>query len=107
MRKTKAPFVYIGSAFAEFGESIWHNPFKIELGCGRKCVLEKYEAYVRSRPHLKDTGVQVEWTKGHNQVRTGPHLIVLLSLEGMVGTLLAFRILRELPKLVPRERGTL
>lgn len=52
VRKTKAPFVYIGRSFAEFGETIWHNPFKIELGCGRKCVLEKYEAYVRSRPHL-------------------------------------------------------
>ncbi|MFZ0860134.1 MAG: DUF4326 domain-containing protein [Candidatus Sulfotelmatobacter sp.] len=52
VQKTKAPFAYIGRSFAEFGDSIWHNPFKIELGCGRKCVLEKYEAYVRSRPDL-------------------------------------------------------
>jgi hypothetical protein len=52
VRKAKEHFHYIGRAFAEFGESVWHNPFKIELGCGRKCVLEKYEAYVRSRPDL-------------------------------------------------------
>jgi len=52
VRKTKGPFHYIGRAFAEFGESIWRNPFEIELGCGRKCVLERYEAYVRSRPEL-------------------------------------------------------
>jgi len=52
VRKTNKPFHYIGRSFAEFGESIWHNPFKVELGCGRKCVLEKYEAYVRSRPDL-------------------------------------------------------
>jgi len=44
--------IYIGRAFAEFHESDWHNPFHIEGGCGRKCVLEKYEAHVRSRPDL-------------------------------------------------------
>jgi len=52
VRKTKAPFVYIGRSFAEFGDSIWRNPFEIEIGCGRKCVLEKYEAYVKARPEL-------------------------------------------------------
>jgi hypothetical protein len=49
----KAPFdVYIGRSIKEFGESIWHNPFKVESGCGRKCVIAKYEAYIRSRPDL-------------------------------------------------------
>lgn len=49
----KAPFdVYIGRDFLEFKGIGWGNPFKIEPGCGWKCVLEKYEAYVRSRPDL-------------------------------------------------------
>ncbi len=49
----KAPFdVYIGRAIAEFDESPWHNPFRIEVGCGRDCVCEKYEAYVRANPEL-------------------------------------------------------
>jgi len=43
---------YIGRAFLEFEESVWHNPFHIEIGCGRKCVIAKYEAYIRSRPDL-------------------------------------------------------
>jgi hypothetical protein len=49
----KDPFdVYIGRSFMEFAESDWHNPFHIELGCGRDCVCDKYEAHVRSRPDL-------------------------------------------------------
>lgn len=49
----KAPFdVYIGRDFLEFRGIGWGNPFKIEPGCGWKCVLEKYEAYVRSRTDL-------------------------------------------------------
>ncbi len=49
----KQPFdEYIGRAIAEFHESIWANPFRIEIGCGRDCSLEKYEAHVRSIPEL-------------------------------------------------------
>ena len=49
----KAPFeIYIGRAIAEFHESIWANPFRIELGCGRDCVCDKYEAHVRTRSDL-------------------------------------------------------
>lgn len=49
----KAPFdEYIGRAIQEFDESIWHNPFHIEHGCGRKCVIEKFEAHVRASPEL-------------------------------------------------------
>jgi hypothetical protein len=49
----KAPFdVYIGRDFLEFKGIGWGNPFKVEPGCGWKCVSEKYEAYVRSRPDL-------------------------------------------------------
>lgn len=49
----REPFdVYIGRSFMEFAESDWHNPFRVELGCGRACVLERYEAHVRSRPDL-------------------------------------------------------
>jgi hypothetical protein len=49
----KAPFdVYIGRAFMEFNESPWHNPFKIEVGCGRDCVCDKYEAHVRNHRDL-------------------------------------------------------
>lgn len=44
--------LYIGRSIQEFPESVWHNPFHIELGCGRDCVLEKYEAHVRSKPEL-------------------------------------------------------
>jgi hypothetical protein len=43
---------YIGRAFAEFGESEWHNPFKIEPGCGRKCVIEKFKQYILQHPEL-------------------------------------------------------
>jgi len=49
----KSPFdVYIGRSIQEFPESPWHNPFRIEFGCGRDCVCDKYEAHVRSRPDL-------------------------------------------------------
>ena len=49
----KEPYdTYIGRSFMEFGESVWHNPFRVEPGCGRKCVIERYEAHVRSRPDL-------------------------------------------------------
>lgn len=44
--------IYIGRAFAEFEESVWHNPFRIELGCGRPCVLRKYEDRIRNSPEL-------------------------------------------------------
>lgn len=44
--------IYIGRAIAEFDESPWHNPYRIEYGCGRKCSVEKYEAHVRSNPEL-------------------------------------------------------
>ena len=38
----REPFdVYIGRSFMEFAESDWHNPFRVELGCGRACVLER------------------------------------------------------------------
>lgn len=49
----KAEFdIYIGRAIKEFAESPWHNPFHIEYGCGRDCVLEKYEVHVRNSPEL-------------------------------------------------------
>lgn len=49
----KAAFdIYIGRAIKEFDESVWHNPFHIEYGCGRECVLEKFEAHVRAHPEL-------------------------------------------------------
>lgn len=49
----KAPFdLYIGRAFAEFHESDWHNPFKIEPGCGRKCVVQKFRQYLLNSPEL-------------------------------------------------------
>jgi hypothetical protein len=49
----KAEFdIYIGRSIKEFTESPWHNPFHIEYGCGRDCVLEKYEAHVRNSPEL-------------------------------------------------------
>lgn len=49
----KATFdVYIGRSFAEFPESEWHNPYKIEPGCGRKCVIQKFRQYLRSKPDL-------------------------------------------------------
>jgi len=44
--------IYIVRSIKEFHESIWHNPFRVEFGCGRDCVCDKYEAYVRSRPDL-------------------------------------------------------
>jgi Domain of unknown function (DUF4326) len=44
--------IYIGRACMEFSESVWHNPFHIEVGCGRNCVCDKYEAHVRNRPDL-------------------------------------------------------
>lgn len=44
--------IYCGRAFAEFPESDWHNPFKIELGCGRKCVIEKFRQYLLKNPIL-------------------------------------------------------
>lgn len=44
--------IYIGRSFMEFPESIWHNPFKVEPGCGRKCVIEKYRQYLLSNPDL-------------------------------------------------------
>ena len=49
----KAPFdIYIGRSFAEFGESIWHNPFHLGKDGNRKEVLAKYRAHVLSRPDL-------------------------------------------------------
>jgi hypothetical protein len=49
----KAPFdVYCGRAFLEFDESIWHNPFKVEPYCGRKCVIEKFRQYLLNSPEL-------------------------------------------------------
>ena len=49
----KAPFdEYIGRSFVEFPESIWHNPFKVEPGCGRKCVIEKFRQYLLSNSAL-------------------------------------------------------
>lgn len=49
----KAQFdVYCGRAIAEFDESIWHNPFRVELGCGRKCVIEKFRQHLLSSPDL-------------------------------------------------------
>ncbi len=51
----KEPFdVYIGRSFMEFPESIWHNPFKVEPGCGRKCVIERFRQYLLSRPDLME-----------------------------------------------------
>jgi hypothetical protein len=45
--------LYIGRSFAEFPESDWANPFKVEPGCGRKCVIAKYRRYlVNERPDL-------------------------------------------------------
>jgi hypothetical protein len=44
--------IYIGRSFAEFPESVWHNPFKIEPGCGRKCVIAKFRQYLLQSPHL-------------------------------------------------------
>lgn len=49
----KEPFdIYIGRAFAEFPESIWHNPFQLGKDGNRKEVLRKYREYVLSRPDL-------------------------------------------------------
>ena len=49
----KAAFdIYIGRAFAEFNESLWHNPFHLGRGGNRKEVLRKYREYILSRPDL-------------------------------------------------------
>jgi hypothetical protein len=51
----KAPFdIYIGRAFAEFSESIWHNPFHLgpNRDGNRKQVLAKYREYILSHPDL-------------------------------------------------------
>ena len=49
----KEPFdIYIGRAFAEFDESIWHNPFHLGKDGNRKEVLRKYREYILSRPDL-------------------------------------------------------
>lgn len=49
----KEPFdVYCGRAFLEFAESPWHNPFHIEPGCGRKCVIQKFRQYLINSPEL-------------------------------------------------------
>jgi hypothetical protein len=44
--------IYIGRAFAEFHESIWCNPFKVEPGCGRKCVIQKFRQHLLRSPEL-------------------------------------------------------
>ena len=44
--------LYIGRAFAEFPESPWCNPFKVESGCGRKCVIERFRRYLLQKPEL-------------------------------------------------------
>lgn len=49
----KAKFdVYCGRSIQEFAESIWHNPFHVELGCGRKCVIEKFRQRLLNSPDL-------------------------------------------------------
>jgi hypothetical protein len=49
----KNPFdVYIGRSFAEFNESIWHNPFHIGKDGNRKEVIRKYREYLLSSPEL-------------------------------------------------------
>lgn len=49
----KAPFdVYCGRSFLEFHESIWHNPYHIEPGCGRKCVIQKFRVHLLGSPEL-------------------------------------------------------
>jgi hypothetical protein len=51
----KEPFdIYIGRSFAEFGESIWHNPFHLGKDGNRKEVLDKYRVYLFTRPDLLD-----------------------------------------------------
>jgi hypothetical protein len=43
----EAPFdVYIGRAFMEFPESIWHNPFKVRPGHGRDAVVYEYDMWL-------------------------------------------------------------
>ncbi len=49
----KEPFdIYIGRSFAEFSESIWHNPYDFHPYLDGKEVLAKYRAYILSRPDL-------------------------------------------------------
>lgn len=49
----KEPFdIYIGRSFAEFGESVWHNPFHVGPDGNRKEVLAKYREYLLSSPEL-------------------------------------------------------
>jgi hypothetical protein len=43
---------YIGRSFAEFHESPWHNPFHIEPGCGRDCVIQRFRQYLINNPSL-------------------------------------------------------
>jgi hypothetical protein len=44
--------IYCGRSFMEFPESEWHNPFRVEPGCGRKCVIQKFRAYLLARADL-------------------------------------------------------
>jgi hypothetical protein len=51
VRKSKFD-VYIGRSFAEFSESIWHNPFHLGKDGNRKEVIRKYREYLLSHPDL-------------------------------------------------------
>ena len=83
----KEPFdIYIGRAIAEFDESPWHNPFRIEIGCGRWCVLEKYEQHVRNSPELMARLHELRgktlgcWCKDKNGQGKGCHGDILMKL---------------------------
>ena len=54
IRQTPAWDVYIGRRMAhtDLGQSIWANPYKIPQDGGRTEVIQKYRAYILSRPDL-------------------------------------------------------
>jgi|ERR1700739_175032 len=44
--------IYIGRSWAQYPESIWHNPFHLGKDGNRKEVLAKYREYILGRPDL-------------------------------------------------------
>jgi len=49
----KEPFdVYIGREWAEYPQSVWHNPFHIGPDGTREEVLVRYREWIMTQPHL-------------------------------------------------------